>query len=441
MGEVPDDARLRRWQGATVATLFAGYAGYYVCRSNLSVVTPLLLAEYGPALTERHIGDVVSAGVLAYAVGKLLTGAAADVLGGRRLFLAGLFGSVACTLLFVLAGRAAGAAVLLPFTAVWVANRFVQSMGWGGLVQITGRWFPADRLASVMGVLSLSYLLGDAAARLALGGVVKLRYGWEAVFLVSAAVLGLIGVACVVALRQRPADLGLPEPPPPPGNVYGADAGDARVSLWQLVGPLVRSGPFWLVCLMSGGLTLIRETFNFWNPTYLTRVARLDPGTAGMTSLLFPLVGAGAAVLAGWLADRAGGRVGRVAVPSLVGLTAALAALAVVPVGELPDGVRPAVALGLISLVAFFLIAPYTFCAGALALKIGGQRGGSTAAGLIDTAGYVGAILSGSGVGRLAAVSGWGTAFAALAGVAAVTLAVAAVFAVREGRDVTSPTR
>src|SRR5262245_1148233 len=88
-----DRARLRRWQAITVATLFTGYAGYYVCRSNLSVAAPLLLAEFGPAgLTKGHIGDIASVGVLFYALGKLLGGVVTEYVGGKRVFLFGLFG-------------------------------------------------------------------------------------------------------------------------------------------------------------------------------------------------------------------------------------------------------------------------------------------------------------------------------------------------------------
>ncbi len=35
-------SRLLRWQWATVALMDAGYAGYYLCRSNLSVCIPLI---------------------------------------------------------------------------------------------------------------------------------------------------------------------------------------------------------------------------------------------------------------------------------------------------------------------------------------------------------------------------------------------------------------
>jgi OPA family glycerol-3-phosphate transporter-like MFS transporter len=69
-----------------------------------------------------------------------------------------------------------------------------------------------------------------------------------------------------------------------------------------------------------------------------------------------------------------------------------------------------------------------------MAARLGGPRAGATAAGLIDTAGYLGALACGSVVGRVVAARGWGAAFAGMTAVAAVTLAVAMVFAVRERR-------
>ena len=437
----PDSTRrFRAWQGVTVGTLFTGYLGYYVCRSNLSVVTPLLLDEYAAAgLTKGMVGDVASVGIVAYAAGKLVNGVAADLVGGRRLFLVGLFASVAATLLFTLApdwapalaGVAArlglGAAVVLPLMLVWAGNRVVQSMGWGGLVQLAARWTEPHRLPAVMGFLSMSYLVGDAVARLALGQLVRLGFGWREVFAVAAAVLAAIGLVAAVLLKSRPSAVGLPEPPPPAENVYGATA--ARpLSAWELVGPLLASRAFWFVCVLNMGLTLIRETFNFWTPTYLRDATELDAGRAGITSLVFPLTGALSAVTAGWAVGRVGGRYGAVLVPSLLGLVAALAVLAFAPVRDLPEAVRTPVVVGLVCAAAFCLIGPYTFSAGVLAVKLGGPRGGATAAGLIDTAGYVAAALAGSGVGRVADARGWPAAFGALAGVAGLTVVVALAY-------------
>jgi OPA family glycerol-3-phosphate transporter-like MFS transporter len=434
--------RLQRWQTITVATLFTGYAGYYVCRQNLSVVTPLLIEEYGSAgLRKEHIGDVASFGVLFYAVGKLFNGIATEYVGGKVIFLFGIFASVACTILLacspLFAGRFSGiaislgfpVAILLPFVVLWSANRFIQSMGWGGLVQISSRWFSHNRLATVMGILTMSYLLGDAAVRLYLGAIIKLGVGWQGVYFIAAGTLGFIGVVGLFTLKSRPANLGLPEPAPSPGNVYGNDSGDKKIPVFQLLIPLISSFSFWVVCLMNVGLTLIRETFNLWNPTYLKEVVKLDDGDAGMASFVFPLVGAISALSAGWFVDRLGGRFGPVVLPSLLALVVVLCLLM-----WLPGDAGTWLALLLIGAAAFFLIAPYTFCSGVIAVKFGGQRAAATAAGIIDTAGYLGAVLSGSGIGRIAQAYGWGAAFGALAGVAGLTLGVSLIYWIMEVR-------
>jgi MFS transporter, OPA family, glycerol-3-phosphate transporter len=83
--------------------------------------------------------------------------------------------------------------------------------------------------------------------------------------------------------------------------------------------------------------------------------------------------------------------------------------------------------------VAFLLIGPYSLLAGAIAMELGGRRGSATAAGLIDSAGYLGAVLSGWGIGSVAERSGWTTAFQLLAVVAAgAVLATLAYWALQQ---------
>jgi len=61
------------------------------------------------------LGTIASLRVAAYAIGKFPAGALSDHLGGRRNFLAGMFGSALCVLLFALSDG-------LPlFTLAWAA--------------------------------------------------------------------------------------------------------------------------------------------------------------------------------------------------------------------------------------------------------------------------------------------------------------------------------
>ena len=408
--------RLRRWQRVTVSSLCIGYAGYYLCRSNLSVATPLLLEELGPRGVDKEMmGLIASVGVLAYAIGKMISGLVCDFLGGRRMFLLGMVGSILATVLF---GLWTGAAVMM---FIWSVNRLVQSTGWVALVKITSNWFPFAQYGTVMGILSLSFLFGDAFARLFLGGLISAGVGWRGVFYAAAIGLTVIAVGCQFLLKNSPVDIGADEPEVNPRNVYGQDgARHSPDSIRGLLRPILSSYPFWLAAAMSLGLTLIRETFNFWTPTYLVEVGQMSTGAAASFSLLFPLFGGVSVLVFGRLADRSGGDYrGKAILAGLIPLVVILGLMAVVQQ-------RGAVSLILVSLAALAMIGPYSFLAGAISLDLGGKQGSSTAASLIDAAGYLGATISGMGIGALVQRVGWDAAYGFLACVA-LTAVVAAV--------------
>jgi MFS transporter, OPA family, glycerol-3-phosphate transporter len=357
-----------------------------------------------------------------YAIGKVINGIAADFVGGRVLFLFGMLASVAATVIFALGTG------WWHFAIVWGVNRFVQSMGWGGLVQVSGRWFRERTLATVMGILAVSYFIGDATARLYLGWLLGRGLDWRGMFFAAAGTLGAIAIACLLFLKGSPHAVGLPEPEPPKANLFGDDRGAGRPqSIRHLLAPLMGSLMFWIVCAMSLGTTMIREAFMNWTKHYLYKEVGMENAAAAQASMIFSLVGAASSVMAGWALDRSRGNAGRIMAPTMVGLVLALIALATVPVAG-----RPELALSLIGIAAFCLLGPYTFCSGVLALNLGGQRGGATAAGLIDSAGYFGAILAGDALGRIIKLYGWPAMFITLACVALMTAVAAIVYWVRQ---------
>jgi len=396
----------------TLGLLVAGYTGYYVCRSNLSVVAPQLLSEFGSAgLDKSALGLVSSAGVLAYAGGKAVTGVAGDLLGGRRLFLAGMIGSIAATLAFGAAGS------VTAFVVWWTINRFIQSMGWGAVVKVAAHWYEPAHYGRVMAVLSLSFLFGDALGRLWLGSLVAHGAGWRAVFVAAAATLAAIACACAIAVRESPRDLGLPEPPVSDRNLFAAAGAESRASsVVDVLMPYLRSTAFWLVCLVSLGLTLVRETFNAWTPTYLVEVYGLAQGDAATKSSLFPFVGGISVLCLGAISDRARANRLTLAIPFL-----AAGAVVLVAIGTGVASHSEPLGLALLAAIAFCVIGPYSLLAGAIAVELGGRRGSATAAGLIDSAGYLGAVASGVLIGTLAQQRGWPAAFRLLSGVTALS--------------------
>jgi OPA family glycerol-3-phosphate transporter-like MFS transporter len=418
------------WQALTIALLFLGYAGYYLCRSDFSVSLPLIiddLAAHGmsPAQAKIRLGTITSIAVLAYAIGKFFLAGIADFLGGKRNFLIGMGGSVLFTLLFSLGGG-------IPiFTLAWIGNRLVQSAGWAATVKITSRWFSYSSYGAVMGVVSLSYLFGDAAARQFMGFLIGHGFGWRQVFQVAAATLFVIFITNLLLLKESRAQLGLPEPAVNPLNLFGAEGADPKPSsLGDLLAPLFRSPAFWIVCALSLGTTLVRETFNTWTPTYFNQVVGYGKADAAGMSAVFPLFGGVSVLLSGFWSDRLGRR-GRSAI---MFYSLLLSSVALFALGSLRAGGGRAWPTFLVGLVGFLVIGPYAYLAGAIALDFGGKHGSATSSGIIDGVGYLGGILAGDTVARISVSFGWAGAFLALAGVALLSSGAAALLSIGQRR-------
>src|ERR1700678_905000 len=253
---------LRLDQLKVIALLFAGYAALYFCRADLSVGSPLIIDElgrHGVGHDEavKRIGDVASVGVFAYAMGKLFLTGLGDFWGGRTSFLIGLAGATACTLLFSISSS------ITLFMVAWFGNRLVQSIAWAGLIKVSSKWFDYSSYGTVVGILSISYLVGDAAARQSMGALIGRGLGWQVLFYYAAGVTALILAANLLFLRESRTAAGYPESKPTPLNLF-ADAESRPASLGALLYPLLRSRAFLIVCALSLGCTIIRETFNIW---------------------------------------------------------------------------------------------------------------------------------------------------------------------------------
>jgi OPA family glycerol-3-phosphate transporter-like MFS transporter len=424
---------LALWQGLTLSLLFLGYAGYYLCRSDLSVTLPLIIDELAsqgmtPAAAKIHVGQIVSWGVFAYAVGKFLLGGTADLLGGKRNFLAGMGGAILFTFVFGLGGG-------LPiFTLAWIGNRISQSVGWAGMVKISSKWFSYASYGTVMGVISVSYLFGDAASRYFMGFLIHQGVGWRSVFFIAGGTLAVILLLNLVLLRESRTELGFSAPEVNPLNLFSEAKPERVPSAMELLRPLSRSYAFWLVCALSFGTTIVRETFGTWTPTYFHQALGFSQSEAANQSAWFPLLGGISVLLAGFLSDRLG-KNGRAAI-MFWGLLLSAGALAAL--GFLNFGHGRLLPVVLVSLVGFLVLGPYSYLAGAIALDFGGSQGSATTSALIDSAGYVGGILAGDTVARISVSYGWEGAFLGLAGVAVMSAIAAAMFLVQQRKAATA---
>ncbi len=314
------------------------------------------------------MGQIAALGVIFYAAGKVVNGVLGDFIGGKKIFMLGMLGSIVATIVF---GFGEG---VLFFGAVWSLNRLIQSMGWGGLLKITANWFSYRSYGKIMSFLSLSFLFGDIVAKLLLGHFLNLGMGWRSLFFVSAAMLAVIALINLVFLSNSPVNKGFPLPPANPHNLHSQTATETAspTNLRQLLLPYFKNLSFILILIMSFGLTAIREALNFWLPTYLFETSNRSEGLSSQYSALYSIFGMVSILAAGYLSDTLmKGVRGVLILMAGVLLAVIFSLMAVGFSGQL-------LPLVFISLIGLLLLGPYSFLAGAMSLDAGGPKGAAT---------------------------------------------------------------
>jgi len=356
------------------------YASYYLCRKPLSVAKVALSRELSISISA--LGAMETAYLIAYAIGQFASGLLGDRFGARRLLIVGMLLSAAATAWF---GLSSGALVL---GIAFALNGLAQSTGWPATVKAMTPWFAPEERGKIMGPWSTCYQIGGLAAT-ALATTLLVRFGWRSSFLVPAA--WLAGVAVLVACL-------LPAPAPS-SNDSGARA-DLSAIRAALAEPLLCT-----LGLSYFVLKLIRYVLLFWLPFFMHERLGYSQARAGYQSLAFELGGALGAISAGALSDRLVGRRGLLAIAMTTGL--ALACFLYVPLAHL--GSVPNF-LGL-ALIGFMLFGPDSLVSSIAAQDLGGSDGASTAAGVINGIGSLGAVVQGIFVGAWVKAHGWDSVF------------------------------
>lgn len=375
-----------------VFLLIVGYTAYYFCRTNFSVGRPSQLVELAQQgiSTEAAtvaLGRIATIGVVAGICGKFLAGRTVAKLGGVRAFVLGGLCAALATIAF---GLGHGIPV---FALCWIANRAFQTVGWPATVRIIGSWFTAGSYGKAMGIVSLSWLFGDALSRAAQARLLASGWDWRGVYFASAGGLLSIILLCALFLREKTIEAQASEKPHTP------------IPLRELF----KRPAFLCVCVAAFGFTLVNVTLSEWLPVYFTGIG-LSQGAAALASGLYPLAGGVSAVAFGVWGDRVGSD-GRLKL-----LLAGLLLTALIMASFLLAR-TPLIAFVLVTLSGLVAGGPYAYTVGAAALDLVEPKQAASVNGMIDGMGYLGAILAGEAVARLAVALGWNGAFAALAGV------------------------
>jgi MFS family permease len=157
----------------------------------------------GSRAQQGHVWGRARMGHGRMVAGKLLSGALADRLGGRRVFLSALAITATTAAAFSLA-RSHALLCLLNFTMLLAA-----SAGWPAMSKLIAAWYEPDRYGKVWGVVSTSSRLSSVLSTLLLGALLA-RVSWPRIFLVAGAATAAVAAAISVLLKAVRRTSGCP---------------------------------------------------------------------------------------------------------------------------------------------------------------------------------------------------------------------------------------
>lgn len=385
----------RHWQIRTLAASMAGYAAYYLVRKNLSIAMPAMQEDLH--LTKADLGLFLTLHGLLYGLSKFANGFLGDRIDARLFMAAGLVLSAAANLIFGLSSA------VLVLGVVWMANGWVQGMGFPPCARLLTHWFPPRRLATVMSLWNTSHSIGSALALIGCGYLVA--FGWRWCFFVPAGLAILISIGLLLLLPDTPGSVGFGEQPNEEAGTRGHPG--------EGFGPFVRrkifgNGHLWILALANFFVYAVRYGILDWGPTILKEWKGIPLSQGGWMVAAFELSGVAGMLAAGWATDRFfEGKAARVCALCMAGATTAL-----VLFWRLPPSTGW-LAAPLLSAGGFFIYGPQALI-GIAAANLATRRAAATAVGFTGIFGYLSTVLSGWGLGRLVDARGWNFAFGTL---------------------------
>ena len=349
----PPRAPSARWALASLSlTMLLSSLGTSIANVGLPTLAKAFNASF------QDVQWIVLAYLLAITTLIVSVGRLGDMIGRRRLMLAGL-------LLFTAASVLCGAA---PALWMLIAARAAQGLGAAIMMALTmafvGEAIPKERIGSAMGLLGTMSAVGTALGP-TLGGVLIAALGWRSIFFINLP-LGLL--AFVLAWRHLPVDRPLSKNDGATFDSLGTLLLALTLAAYALAMTLGRGsfGPInaalLLAALFGGGLFALVESkaaspmirlAMFRNPVlsagfamsslvttvvmatlvvgpfYLSGALGLDAAQAGLVMSAGPIAAALTGVPAGRIVDRFGAH--RMTIAGLVGMAVGSCILTTVP--------------------------------------------------------------------------------------------------------------
>lgn len=407
------DARYEDWRWRVFFITWLAYVGFYLTRKSFAVAKIDLANPEIMGLTKVQLSLVDGAYLTTYAMGQFIWGMAGDRVGTRRVILCGMLASIVTAVLMGASNWVIAMGVLLAIQG------FCQSTGWAPLAKNISQFFSQFERGRVMGFWCTNYAIGGFVASALAGWAIDTFGSWRFAFWVPAGVLGIIWILFIWLQRNRPEDVGLDPIEVYHGETEAVLEGDESAAeelegSWKVIAEVYRNKMVLLLAAVYFFLKPTRYLVLLWSPLYVNEKLGTSVTESGILGSMFDLAGPVAVVFGGFVSDKVfGSRRIPLSVIALVGVAVLLFFFENLPATRLAMG------LGFFG-IGFLLYIPDSLISGTAAVDFGTKRGASTASGLINGCGSIGAIIGGTLPGWIGfwvddGVSIWGYVFNGLA--------------------------
>ena len=423
------DSMYRSWRLSAFLGIFIGYAGFYLIRNNVTLVSAILKEH--DIMNAVGIGVVANAVLFAYGLSKFLMAMLSDRANARYFMPLGLALSAVMNL-FIAFIPALSASVGV-FAAVMFINGWFQGMGWPPSGRVLVHWFSTTERGWKTSIWNCAHNVGGAGVGLisawALDAFAKNDADWAPAFWAPALVALVVALIAFLLIRDRPEAMGLP-----PIEEYRKDPAKVVETSedmgWKemLFTHVLTNRVVVLLAVTNVFVYTLRYGILSWIPIYLTEQihgVNVKEGILGFA--IYEGAGIIGTLLCGWVSDKVfkGWRSGA-GILFLGGVGVALLVYWLMPASA-PIGVFYL----LIAIIGGLIYGPVMLI-GLQAIDLSPRNVAGTAAGFTGLFGYLlGASLASSGVGALIHYFGWNVAYGFLVAVAL----IAVILMVIVGKD------
>ena len=285
-------APLSRGQVAAFLLTYVAYIGVYFTRKPFTNSKATLKATF--VHTESELGGIDTGFLISYAIGQFTAGTVESYLGAKYGMAACFIGSGCACLLFGTTGSKD-----LRWAA-WVANGVFQALFYPFSMSVLSAWFPPATRGRALGMWGTSPQVAGTLSSLFGAYVLQSEaLTWHHLFIFPAYTAFALSAVCVLFLA----------PTPGAGSVASADASKSASSSKGTK----RKQSFTEVLLMKnvlnvGGayfcIKLVRYIFLNWLGFYLQEVLQYSAAEAVLYATMLDLAGALGSIGSGFVADK-----------------------------------------------------------------------------------------------------------------------------------------